>query len=160
MLSQRGRGKPVSLLRVLALSGSLRASSTNTALLRKIAARAPDGVVIELFPLGGLPLFNPDLEIDLPAAAAHFRTVIAASDAIIIASPEYAHGISGVLKNALDWLVGCEGFAGKPVLVLNAAPRAHHAIAALRETLSTMAAQLVDSIPLIETIALNPQEGL
>ena len=131
--------------RITALSGSLRANSTNTALLREIAARAPVGVRVELFPLGCLPLFNPDLEPDLPDAAAHFRAVITASDALIVASPEYAHGISGVLKNALDWLVGCEGFAGKPVLLLNAAPRAHHAIAALRETLFTMAAKIVES---------------
>ena len=133
------------VVNIVALSGSLRATSTNTALLREIAARAPDGVFVELFPIGELPLFNPDLEADLPDAAAHFRAVISASAALIIASPEYAHGISGVLKNALEWLVGCEGFAGKPVLVLNIAPRAHHAIAALRETLSTMAARIVEN---------------
>ncbi|WP_422062318.1 NADPH-dependent FMN reductase [Sphingopyxis sp.] len=149
----------MTVFRITALSGSLRAASTNTALLLDIAARAPDGVTIDLFPIGELPLFNPDLETDLPSATIHFRAAISATDAIIIASPEYAHGISGVLKNALDWLVGCEGFAGKPVLILNAAPRAHHAIAALRETLSTMAAQLVDSLPPIETITPNPQQG-
>lgn len=100
-------------------------------------------------PLGSLPLFNPDLEARLPASAAGLREKIAVADALIIASPEYAHGVSGVLKNALDWLVGDERFAGKQVLVLNAAPRAHHAIAAMRETLTTMAAQLVDDIPLV-----------
>lgn len=146
-------------LRITAFSGSLRASSTNTALLREIAARVPDEVSVELFPLGGLPLFNPDFETDLPDAVAHFRGVISASDTLIIATPEYAHGVSGVLKNALDWLVGCEGFAGKPVLVLNAAPRAHHAVAALRETLSAMAARLVDDIPLVAAIAQTRQEG-
>ena len=66
---------------------------------------------------------------------------------MIIASPEYAHGVSGVLKNALDWLVGSDGFAGKPVLILNAAPRARHAIVALREILATMSAQIVDELP-------------
>jgi len=60
-----------------------------------------------------------------------------ASDAIVIASPEYAHGVAGALKNALDWLVGSETFAGKPVVLVNAAPRAFHAQAALREILST-----------------------
>jgi chromate reductase len=135
----------VTAFRITALSGSLRASSTNTALLREVAARAPNGVVVELFPLGDLSLFNPDLQGDLPDAAANFRAVISASDALIIASPEYAHGISGVMKNALDWLVGCEGFAGKPVLILNAAPRAHHALTALRETLCTMAAKIVEN---------------
>ncbi len=131
--------------RITALSGSLRAGSTNTTFLREVAFQAPDGVAIELFNLGGLPLFNPDLEAALPDAAARFRAVILASDALIVASPEYAHGISGVMKNALDWLVGSEGFAGKPVVIVNTAPRAHHAIAALRETLSTMAAKIIEN---------------
>jgi NAD(P)H-dependent FMN reductase len=137
----------MSTFRVVALSGSLRAASTNTALLREIAASAPGAASVSLVPLGGLPLFNPDLEADLPAAARAFRAEIVAADALIIAGPEYAHGISGVLKNALDWLVGCEGFAGKPVTILNATPRARHAEAALRETLSTMAAQIIDGFP-------------
>ncbi|MDY7525186.1 NADPH-dependent FMN reductase [Sphingomonas sp. 10B4] len=130
-------------IRIAAVSGSLRASSINTALLRTIASGAPEGVSVELVSLGALPLFNPDLEADLPEAVKVLRATIVAADGVIVASPEYAHGISGVLKNALDWLVGCEGVSGKPVLVLNAAPRAHHAIAALRETLSTMAARTV-----------------
>lgn len=147
----------MSAIRIIAVSGSLRARSINTALLRTIASRAPDGVTVTLVSLGALPLFNPDLEADLPEPAKAFREAIVAADGVIVASPEYAHGISGVLKNALDWLVGCEGFAGKPVLLLNAAPRAHHAIAALRETLSTMAARIVESPPLVAAI-INPRE--
>ena len=131
-------------IRILALSGSLRATSTNTALLRAVAASAPDGVLVELFPLGDIPLFNPDLELAPPDVVAGFRAKVGAADGLIIASPEYAHGISGVLKNALDWLVGYEGFADKPVQMLNAAPRAHHGVAALREVLATMAAQIID----------------
>jgi chromate reductase len=77
---------------------------------------------------------------------------VAAADALLIASPEYAHGVTGAIKNLLDWLVGCEPFVNKPVAVLNASPRAHHADAALRETLRTMSAALVEpaslSIPL------------
>ena len=148
-----------STIRVAALSGSLRAASINTALLREIAARAPEGFAVELVPLGGLPLFNPDLEAELPGAVAAFRADVGAADGLIIAGPEYAHGVSGVLKNALDWLVGYEGFAGKPVLILNAAARAHHGITALREILSTMAARIVDGVPLIEAIAQTRQEG-
>ena len=133
--------------RIIALSGSLRAASTNTALLREIAAGAPDGVSVEIFSLGGLPLFNPDHEQFPPEWVTSFRTEVRMADAMIIASPEYAHGVSGVLKNALDWLVGSDGFAGKPVLILNAAPRARHAIVALREILATMSAQIVDELP-------------
>jgi NAD(P)H-dependent FMN reductase len=146
-------------VRIVAVSGSLRASSINTALLRMIASRAPDGVTVTLVSLAALPLFNPDLEVDLPESAKAFRDAIVAADGVIVASPEYAHGISGVLKNALDWLVGCEGFAGKPVLLLNAAPRAHHAIAALRETLSTMAARIVESPALVAAIIKPREEG-
>ena len=129
---------------IVALSGSLRAASTNTALLYAVSASAPDGVSVEIFPLGGIPLFNPDLEAHPPDAVISFRAKVGEADGMIIASPEYAHGISGVLKNALDWLVGYVGFAGKPVQMLNAAPRAHHGIAALREVLATMSARLID----------------
>jgi len=64
---------------------------------------------------------------------------------LLIASPEYAHGVTGVLKNALDWLVASERFFGKPVAVLNASPRAHHADASLREILRTMSANIVEA---------------
>ncbi|MFA6114091.1 MAG: NAD(P)H-dependent oxidoreductase [Sphingomonas sp.] len=146
--------------RIVALSGSLRRQSVNTALLREIAAGAPDGVAVEIVSLEALPLFNPDLEPDLPHAVTAFRGRIAAADALVIASPEYAHGVSGVIKNALDWLVASEDFAGKPVAVLNAAPRAHHADTALRETLSTMAARVVEkasvTVPLPNAAPCHP----
>lgn len=138
--------------RIVALSGSLRRLSINTAILREISARAPAGVAVEIVPLDTLPLFNPDLETDPPQPVAAFRGRIATADALIIASPEYAHGVSGVIKNALDWLVASEDFAGMPVAVLNAAPRAHHSDAALRETLSTMAARIVEQA----SITLRP----
>jgi NAD(P)H-dependent FMN reductase len=103
--------------------------------------------------LGDLPLFNPDLEGSLPRAVAAFHRCVGEADALLIASPEYAHGVTGTIKNALDWLVGFEPFAGKCVAVINTSARARHADAALRETLRTMAAQLVEqasvTIPLL-----------
>ena len=82
-------------------------------------------------------------DVEVPRTMLALRLAVDAADAILIASPEYAHGISGTLKNALDWLVSFEPFIHKPVAVLNASPRAHHADDALRETLRTMNASLV-----------------
>src|SRR5690349_11997273 len=93
--------------------------------------------------LGTLPLFNPDLEADPPPAVREFRDAVGRADALIVASPEYAHGISGVLKNGLDWLVSFEGFIGKPVALVNTSPRAHHALDTLREVLQTMSARIL-----------------
>lgn len=133
-------------MKVLALSGSLRASSSNTALLRAVVRLAPPDMIVELFDgLGQLPLFNPDLEMADPVPVAYLREQIMSADALIIASPEYAHGITGVMKNALDWMVGCEAFVNKPVALLNASPRATHAQAALRETVFVMSARIIEN---------------
>ncbi len=134
------------IIRLLAVSGSLRAASINTALLRAASMAAPQGVSITTFArLGEFPLFNPDAESPVPAPVQAFREQINVADGVLIASPEYAHGVTGVMKNALDWVVGCEAFVAKPTAVLNASPRATHADAALKETLSVMSADLVMS---------------
>ncbi len=131
-------------MKVLAVSGSLREASINSALCRAAARVAPPGLEVTVFAgLGGLPLFNPDLEDALPAAVEAFRVAVGQADALLIASPEYAHGISGPLKNALDWLVGFEGTVGKPIALVNTSPRAGHAYEALREVLETMATCIV-----------------
>jgi NAD(P)H-dependent FMN reductase len=88
-------------------------------------------------------LFNPDREDDPPGAVRALRVAVAEADALLVASPEYAHGISGPMKNALDWLVSFEGVVGKPVTLVNASPRAHHAYDALREVLQTMSLRIV-----------------
>lgn len=129
---------------ILAISGSLRAASYNTAALRAAALVAPPGVAVHVFDgIGALPLFNPDLDNAPLAPVAAWRAALDAADALLIASPEYAHGISGVMKNALDWAVSMPTFPGKPVALLNTSPRAHHAQDALREVLATMSARLV-----------------
>ena len=89
---------------VLAVSGSLRAGSHNTALLRAAAEAAPDGVEIELWDgIGDLPLYDQDLESDLPEPVVRLREDWAAADAILFATPEYNGSVPGVLKNAVDW---------------------------------------------------------
>jgi chromate reductase, NAD(P)H dehydrogenase (quinone) len=131
-------------LKIFAMSGSLRSGSLNSMLLRATARLAPPGISVELYrELGALPLFNPDLEIVDPRPVAALRQRIIASDAVLIASPEYAHGVTGAIKNALDWMVGNESFVYKPVGLLNASPRASVAQTALRETLVTMSACIV-----------------
>ena len=99
---------------------------------------------IEIFEgIGSLPFFNSDLDGDrLPREVAEFRTVIGAADGLLISSPEYARGVAGVMKNALDWLVGSFEFPNKPVALINTSPRATHALAALTITLETMSARL------------------
>lgn len=144
-------------LKVLALSGSLRAASLNTAMLHMARSCAPPGLQVCLYgALGSLPLFNPDLEADEPPAVTHLRVAIAQADAVLIASPEYAHGVSGVMKNALDWMVSNGVFVDKPVALWNASPRASLALAALAETLSVMSARLVPAASL--TLLIKPAE--
>jgi NAD(P)H-dependent FMN reductase len=141
-------------MKILALSGSLRAASINSAVLRAAARLAPQDISVTVFGgLGDLPLFNPDYEDCPPNIVTDFRSEVAGADALLFASPEYAHGVTGAIKNALDWLVSFEPFAGQLVAVLNTSARAHHADTALRETLKTMAAVIVESasitIPLL-----------
>ena len=116
----------------------------NAALLRATARLAPPGIRVESFALGELPLFNPDLEAELPAPVRRLHAAIGNCTALLIASPEYAHGVTGTLKNALDWLVSFEGFVGKPVAIFNASPRSLHADASLREILTTMSASIIE----------------
>ena len=143
-MSRDGRPIAPQTLNVLALCGSLRRASINAALLRAAARLAAPAADIEVADwLGRLPLFNPDLEAELPLPVQALHLAVAHADAIVIATPEYAHGVSGTIKNTLDWLVSFEPFIHKPVAVINASPRAHHADDALRETLRTMSAGLV-----------------
>ncbi|MCM2340019.1 NADPH-dependent FMN reductase [Rhodoferax sp.] len=130
---------------MLAISGRLRAASLNTAMLRMAQSCVPHGVGLHVYEeLGQLPLFNPDLEGNEPPAVHHLRAAIGRSDALLFASPEYAHGISGVLKNALDWMVSSGVFVSKPVALWNASP----GLAALRQSLHAMSARLVYSADL------------
>jgi len=104
-------------VKIIGISGSLRAGSSNAAVLRTL----PE---IEIWEgLGELPHFNPDLDGDEPPSVVReFRDLLRAADGVIICSPEYAHGIPGSLKNALDWLVSDGTLVGKPVVVITTAP--------------------------------------
>jgi NAD(P)H-dependent FMN reductase len=148
---------PSAPVRVLAVSGSLRARSINTAVLAAAQSLAPPGVELELFRgLGELPHFNPDLDREpLPPPVTAWRDAVAHADILLFCTPEYAHGLPGVLKNALDWLVSFEAFPGKPVAIINARPGATFAPAQLRETLSVMDAKLLDAAAITLPLTSN-----
>jgi chromate reductase len=138
--------------RVLAISGSLRAGSSNSAILRAAQRLAPVGMRIDLYEdLGSLPHFNPDLDdTDTPpSAVAELRALVGAADGLIISSPEYAHGVPGSLKNALDWLVSSNELMDLPVLLINASPSGgHYAQPALAEILRVMGANVLEKASL------------
>lgn len=132
---------------ILAISGSLRARSANTEVLRAVASLAPATVTVTLFAgLADLPAFNPDLDDEgavPPPAVRDFRAQVAMADGLLICSPEYAHGVPGALKNALDWLVSGAEILFKPIGLLSASSRSTHAQASLAETLRTMSTVIV-----------------
>lgn len=135
-------------MRILAMSGSLRAASSNTAVILAAQSLAPSEAEIVVYEgLGTLPFFNPDLADDavLPPAVRAFRQMAVESAGLLICSPEYARGVAGVLKNGLDWLVGAEHLAGTPCMVVNASPRATSADAHLKLTLETMTLPVVEA---------------
>lgn len=132
-------------IRILAISGSLRRASSNSGLVEATVRLTPHGVEVSVFDgLSALPPFNPDLEGDgTIATVTQFRARLRACDALLVSSPEYAHGVPGVLKNALDWVVGSGELIDKPIALINASARATHAWTSLRETLTVMAAQVI-----------------
>ncbi len=138
-----------SAIQLLLVSGSLRAVSSNGAVLDAVAALVRPHVHVTHYDgLAELPAFNPDLDGEgavPPPPVARWRAAIAAADAVVICSPEYAHGVPGALKNALDWLVSGPDVPGLPVAVVNATTRAHHAHDSLIETLRTMSAAVVEA---------------
>lgn len=142
-------------IRILGLSGSLREASYNTAAIEAIQVLAPSNVVIDICSIADLPLFNPDREGERIPSLDKLVQALKNSDGLIISSPEYAHGVSGPMKNALDWLVSGVDFPYKLIMLINTSPRASHAQESLREILKTMSGIVVEkasvSIPLLSS---------
>jgi len=135
-------------MKIVAISGSLRAASTNTALVRAAASLAPTGMEVTVYDgLGDLPHFSPELDgANAPAAVQGLRGLTGGANGILICTPEYAFGMPGSLKNALDWLVTSGELWRKPVVALSASPSAlggEKAHAALLLTLSALEADVV-----------------
>ncbi|MBC3765558.1 NADPH-dependent FMN reductase [Neptunicella marina] len=135
-------------MKLLAISGSARLASTNTALLQGLKKRAPEGVELQVFQqLHLLPVFSPDLEgAETPASVEDFVALVAQADGIIICSPEYVRAIPGGLKNAIDWLVSRFEVIGKPVVLAHASHRGDDMLASLRLVLSTVSEQFQEQI--------------
>ncbi len=113
-------------IKILGFAGSLRRGSYNRGLIRAAAELAPSGIAIEIFDLTDIPLFNQDVEDSgEPASVVAFKTAMADADALLVATPEYNHGIPGVLKNALDWASrphATSPLRDKPVAIMGASP--------------------------------------
>ncbi len=147
-------------MKILAISGSARRASTNTALLRGLAAAAPRGVEVVVFEgVGRLPVFSPDLDGDPPAEVRAYIALVDASDGVIVASPEYVRALPGGLKNAIDWLVSRDTLVGKPMALLHASHRGDDMLESLRQVLATVsnrfAPELFLRLPLMK---LDPAE--
>lgn len=114
------------IYKVVGISGSLRAGSFNTATLRAAQELAPDALDIEILTLEDVPLYSQDVEAQgWPPRVQALRDKVAAAEAVIFASPEYNYSVTGVLKNAIDWLSRPEGDAplnGKPAAIVGATP--------------------------------------
>jgi NAD(P)H-dependent FMN reductase len=116
------------MAKIVGISGSLRAGSYNTMLLRAAATLAPAGTTIEVATIEGIPLYNADIEEDgIPEAVTALRERIIAADGLLIATPEYNNSMPGVLKNAIDWLSRPPAeiprvFTGRPVGIIGATP--------------------------------------
>lgn len=127
-------------MKFLAISGSGRGASTNTAMLGAVSDMArPDHEVTVFSGIAELPVFSPDSENKaLPQSVQTFIAMIRESDGLIISSPEYVRAIPGGLKNAIDWLVSREEIVGKPIALMHASHRGDDMLAQLRLVLSTV----------------------
>jgi len=145
-------------MRVLSISGSLRSKSTNAALLRAAARVAPAAMEVMMYEgVADLPHFNPDLDLDGDAAppnVAAFRALLAWADGFVISSPEYAHGVPGSLKNALDWIVSSNELHDKPIVLINASSKGGEKVnALLTDTLEMMEGRVLQEASILTPFA-------
>ncbi len=140
-------------MRVLAISGSLRAASNSTALLRALREEAPEGVDVVLWDgLKSMPPYDQDDDVfPAPAAPAAFRELVREADAVFFATPEYNSSVPGALKNALDWgsrPLATNAFRNKPVAVISSSAGAFGGVwaaAELRKVLGAMGARVTEA---------------
>ncbi|HEX7004104.1 MAG TPA: NAD(P)H-dependent oxidoreductase [Trueperaceae bacterium] len=154
-------------IRLLGVAGSLRRHSLNRALLEAAALLAPPELEVEIFDLSGIPLYNGDIDNDeeRPAEVQALKDAVSSSDGLVLATPEYNHGVPGVLKNAIDWVsrpAGRSPLRDKPVAIFGAAPGAFGTVRAqqqLKLVLLSTRARLLDHAGVLVTFAREKLAG-
>jgi NAD(P)H-dependent FMN reductase len=140
-------------IQVLAICGSTRQSSSNHHLIQAITHLAANRFAVTVLEsLTVIPHFNPDQDREpdsAPAEVQHFRAQLAAADAVLICSPEYAIGVPGTLKNAIDWTVSSMHFSGKPVALVTAGTSGHKAHQSLLGTLLIIESKMAEAAQLV-----------
>ena len=136
---------------ILAISGSLRLGSSNHAILRALGKMMLPDINYQIFNgINEIPAFDPDLDNNTPPpAVASFRKQLAEADGIIFCTPEYAYGVPGALKNALDWTVSSASFSGKPTALITASTGGENAHEALIKILGAIDANLIKEATLL-----------
>lgn len=141
---------------LLGLSGSLRAESYSTGIVRSLQEQLSRDVELQIHDLGDLPLYNQDLDGTAPPAAVNaLRHAIAAADGLVIVTPEFNYGIPGVLKNALDWGSRPHGAAalnGKPVVTISSSPAFTGGVRAQAQLHETLLATQSMIVPRPQTV--------
>lgn len=147
--------------KILAISGSLRTGSSNDAILRFLGRLAPKGLDYTIYDgLAQLPHFDPDLDNDKPPEIViAFRELITAADGIIICTPEYAYGVPGSLKNALDWTVSSGSLVDKPLSLITASTGGENAHAALLLILGALSANTLKDATLLISFIRSKIDG-
>jgi chromate reductase, NAD(P)H dehydrogenase (quinone) len=136
------------MTKILAIPGSLRSGSSSNQVLKAALSMAPPNVSIEIYDgVGTLPHFND--ESNAPEAIVAFRKKIKGADAVLICTPEYAFGVPGSLKNAIDWTVGSGEFVNKPVALVTASSQGEKGHAALLLILTAISARIVPDATLL-----------
>ena len=139
--------------KILAISGSTRRNSTNHRLINAISMLSKEIFDVQFYKdLSSLPHFNPDTE-NVPTEIKDFKELLKGCDGVIICTPEYAHGVPGTLKNAIDWTVATSDFSHKPTLLITASTDGKFAHHSLIETLRVIEVENIDELQLLISFA-------
>ncbi|WP_433692110.1 NADPH-dependent FMN reductase [Herbaspirillum seropedicae] len=148
-------------MKILAISGSARRASTNTALLKTMQELASEGMTLTVFDqIGSLPIFSPDLEEkNTPTIILALIAQVDQADGVIISSPEYVRAIPGGVKNLIDWMVSRAEIIGKPIALVHASHRGEDMLTSMRLVLSTISNRFLDQHFLrLPLVGKSPEE--